>query len=288
MKRIFAICILLALALACTGEAEPAFRVTGLQLEYMTTPIGTDVSEPRFSWKMESNGYGQRQSSYRIVVSETATGRVVWESQPHPSSVSAGIMYSGEQLKACTRYDWTVTVWNADADSSKASSWFETGLMDSGWSGAEWISSGQPHFSKYRSSYRIDFDLDCTGENPEPGFIFGRQDDENYVRLQLGSSSAALYHVTEGAESKDWEVPMAGIPSHIGIKVVAHDYAKGYKVWLIADNIPLNKEPVEIRPYPVEVWKPFCRFNTLGFEQRSSGCEAFNFFTASKSPRSFA
>ena len=275
MKRILtAFAAALVLLLACKREPAAPFRVADLQVEYMATPLGIDVAEPRFSWKMESDRYGQKQAAYRITVRETATGRQVYASEPVPSDVSVGILYRGEPLQACTRYDWSVEVWNEDEVCVSATSWFETGLMDSGWSDARWISSGQPHFSKYRSRYQIDFDLACTGDNPQPCFIFGRQDADNDVRLQLSPSSVTLSHVTEGTECKDWEVPLARIPSHLAVRVVAYDYAKGYKVWIVADNVPLNKEPVEVRPYPVEVWKPFCRFNTLGFAQKNPGCEA--------------
>ena len=274
MKRILTALGTALLLLACSREASAPFRVTDLQVEYMATPLGIDVACPRFSWKMESDRYGQRQAAYRITVREAATGRQIYVSEPAPSDVSVGVLYRGEPLQPCTRYDWTVEVWNSDEACVSATSWFETGLMDSGWSDARWISSGQPHFSKYRSRYQIDFDLACTGDDPQPCFLFGRQDADNYVSLTLNRSSVALSHVTEGEEHKDWEAPLARIPSHLAVRVVAHDYAKGYKVWLVADNVPLNKESVEVRPYPAEVWKPFCRFNTLGFAQKNPGCEA--------------
>ena len=270
--------LLAALSLfSCNRTLDQPFQVADLQVDYRTAPLGIDTPEPRFSWKMESGRYDQRQASYRIVVTELRTGALVWDSGTEgviPSDVSVGVVYSGEALKPCTRYNWTVEVTNAEGETASAASWFETGLMDSGWSGAEWISTGQPHFSKYRSLYQIDFDLACKGENPLPVFLFGRQDAENYVRLEMNGSNARLSHVTKGVDTMDYEAPLKTLPSHMGVRVVGLDYAKGYKVWLIADNVPVNKEPVVIQPYPEDVWKPYCRFNEVGFTQKTSGCEA--------------
>ena len=183
----FLTALLAALALlSCNRAPETPFRVTDLQVDYCTTPLGIDAQEPRFSWKMESDRYDQKQASYRIVVTESATGTRVWDSgadNVHSSDVSVGVVYRGESLKPCTRYDWSVEVTSADAVTVQASSWFETGLMDSGWSDAHWISSGQPHFSKYRSHYNLDFDV-CLAEGArEADFLFNWRDYGNFFRL---------------------------------------------------------------------------------------------------------
>ena len=267
MKRLIVLTLLAFSLLACDRPVVVPFFLDGLQVEYMETPLGMDEAEPRFSWKMVSGQYDQKQVSYRIEVTEAATGRPVWSSEPHPSDVSVGVVYGGEALMPATRYNWTVTVWNAAQDSATASSWFETGLMDSGWSGAQWISSGLPHFSKYRTHYQIDFDLKSTDGNPESGFLFGWQDEQNYVKLQLTPSQIVLSHVTDSVATIDYTERIKKFPSHMGVRVFGLDYAKGYRVWLIADNVPVNKEPVVIQPYDLDVWKPYCRFNRIGFCQ---------------------
>ena len=272
MKRLVTVLLAVLALSGCHRAPQTPFCVTNLQVEYMTTPLGIDVAAPRFSWKMESDRYDQRQTAYRITLTEAATGALVYDSEICPSALSVGVVYRGEALQPCTRYNWTVTVWNAEEVSVSADSWFETGLMDSGWSQAQWISSGQPHFSKYRSHYQIDFDLQDAGGR-QAGFIFGWQDADNFVRLQLTATSAALFHTTDGVETKDFETPLSRFPSHMGVRVFGLDYAKGYRVWLIADNVPVNKEPVVIQPYPLDVWKPYCRFNQVGFVQ-PEGCEA--------------
>ena len=289
MKRILTFLLPVLALLAASCEPDAPFRIEGLQVDYMENPLGLDVASPRFSWKMASDRYDQRQSTYRIDVREAASGHVVWTSVPHPCEMSVGVVYDGEPLKPATRYDWTVTVWNAAQDSASARAWFETGLMDSGWSGAQWISSGQPHFSIYRTRYQMDFDLACDGPDPKPVFFFGLQDmekyleNDNYVQLELSGSRAVLSHVTDGVETKDYEAPLPALPKHVGVKVVGLDYAKGYRVWLIADGVPVNKEPVVIQPYPLDVWKPYCRFGAVGFAQSAYLCEAtFSNFTVTE------
>ena len=295
MKRSLALLLVAMTLLACTQEQQAPLRLTDLQVDYMTTPLGIDTDSPRFSWKMESDRYDQHQASYRIVVKEAATGLQVWDSGADgdaPSDVSVGIVFRGERLKPCTRYDWSVDVTTADGATVSAASWFETGLMDSGWSGARWISSGQPHFSKYRTRYQIDFDLAWEGgENPDALFVFGMSPDEDwqgyqinepeepYVALKISSSRLALSHVAEGGgEAVDYEAPLKAFPSHMGIRVVGLDYAKGYRIWLIADHVPVNQEPVVIQPYPLDVWKPYCRFNALRYAMApESGAVAISF-----------
>jgi len=282
MRRFLTVLAAAFSLLACQ-KAEPApFQVTDLQVEYMQTPLGIDVEAPRFSWKMVSERYDQRQQTYRITVTEVPSGQLVYDSDVCPSDVSVGVVYRGESLKPCTRYDWTVEIWNQDGKSSRATSWFETGLMDSGWSGAQWISGGQPHFSKYRSHYQIDFDLACTGARPEADFLFGWQDADNYVRLQLTPRSATLFHVTDGVEKQDYTAALPKMPAHMGVRVYGLDYAKGYRVWLIADNVPVNKEPVVIQPYALDVWKPYCRFNQIGFRQPASCAATFSNLTVTE------
>ena len=284
MKRLIVFLLLACTLWACKQqpiETSP-FRLEGLQVEYMETPLGIDETEPRFGWKMVSDQYDQQQSACRIVVTEAQSGRKVWSSDPRPSDISVGVVYRGEALKPVTRYNWTVTVWNAAQDSASASSWFETGLMDSGWSDAKWISSGQPHFSKYRTQYQIDFDLKPDRGEPASEFLFGWQDAQNYVRLQLMPSQIMLSHMTDGVDSVDFTAISKAFPSHIGVRVVGLDYAKGYKVWLIADNCPVNKEPVVIQPYDLDVWKPNCRFNRIGFRQCSGSDVTYSNLTVTE------
>lgn len=116
-----------------------------MQVEYSETPLGIDVNAPRFSWQMKApedkRGYAQR--AYRIIVKDDS-GNPVWDTDKIMDDTSIGIVYAGDPLKATTRYNWTVTVWDQTGSTATASSWFETGLMNpdpnlSAWDGAQWI-----------------------------------------------------------------------------------------------------------------------------------------------------
>lgn len=109
-----------------------ARSVTGLKVEYSSTPIGIDVEKPRFSWQMaaEDDQRGVYQTAWQIIVSDQA-GKLAWDSGKKEGSASVGIVYSGAPLKPETRYSWKVSVWDQSGKSNTGESWFETGLMNS-------------------------------------------------------------------------------------------------------------------------------------------------------------
>ena len=122
-----------------------SFTLTGLQTEYLTKPLGLDVSKPRFSWQMESQEPGKEQRSYRITVSAAPGFTDVWDSGTVQSACSHAAEYQGTPLAPCTRYHWTVTVTDEKGERASADSLFETGFLDTGmdaWDGAKWIGAG--------------------------------------------------------------------------------------------------------------------------------------------------
>jgi len=295
MRRVLITALAVCLALlSCDREAEAPYRLTDLRVDYMETPLGIDTQTPRFSWKMASDRYDQCQTAFQLVVTEQPDGRVVYDSGECLSGVSVGVVYGGEPLKPCTRYEWTVKVWNGEKEEQSARSWFETGLMDSGWSGARWISSGQPHFSKYRASYDIDYDVDFRPGSLQAGFLMGWQDSTHFVQVDLlrkeGSEPMlAIRHRADTVDTLDFQVRLKGYPRdvthqlyHVQLRVVALDYAKGYKIWPAVDSQLLVKEPVVVRLYEGDEWQPYCRFNQVGFRQEGNNAAAFSNLTVSE------
>ncbi len=294
MKRFLILVAASFLLFACEKEEKVSFQVTDLQVDYMTTPLGIDTPAPRFSWKMQSEGYGQRQAAYRITVLESDSGTPVYDSESCLSDVSVGVVYRGAPLKPCTRYDWTVEVTNADNQVQSASSWFETGLMDSGWSGAQWITSGQPHFSKYRASFVLDYDVTLPAGSTEADLLMGWLDPEHYVRVQLlrGASNLgfAIRHPGPEGPVTDFETAVKGVSDatavearhHVQLRVVAMDYAKGYKIWPSVDSSLLVKEPVVVELFPGQEWQPYCRFNQVGFDQPDGSPATFSNLTVTE------
>ena len=120
--------------------------VKKLQVEYLTHPIGLDITVPRFSWQLESAERGVKQIAYQITVAtDAACSNTVWTSGKVASDKSLNICYAGPALAPSTRYYWKVTVWNnkTGEEASTEKAFFETGLLSDGWSGAQWIKATQ-------------------------------------------------------------------------------------------------------------------------------------------------
>lgn len=240
MKR-----ILLAVAVLCTGmSALAADKVTGLQTEYQTDPVGIEVARPRFGWQMSSDRKGAAQSAYQISVRDRK-GKEVWNSGKVSSDNSVAVPYEGPKLAMNHKYSWFVKVWDEKGKAlESAEARFTTGLMGSGWNGARWIGSSQPYFSKYRSV----FDLSYTFTGQESEFIINRIDESNFISLAVRGGELVVSHTKDGVSACDGRVPLKIISSGrnrvwlafraerymrgtvLTVKVNGHTLAKGLKV----------------------------------------------------------
>lgn len=161
-------------------------NIEKLRTEYTETPLGIDVTQPRFSWQMASPKKGCHQTAYQIMVTDEA-GQTVWDSGKKPSDVSLNITYAGSPLKPSTRYKWQVLVWDEEQKQHLAESWFETGLMNpdpqlSAWNGAKWIGGTNDDmvlYSDYLPVFKINFtlQLDKLSNSTKAGFIYGANDN---------------------------------------------------------------------------------------------------------------
>jgi alpha-L-rhamnosidase len=120
-------------------------RATKLRTEYLNTPLGIDIVKPRFSWIVEDERRGTRQSAYQVLVatdpSKLKPGKTdAWDSGVVKSSDTAHVEYAGQPLKESTRYYWAVQAWDGDGKSSgwTKPTWFEMGIQPSSWK-AKWI-----------------------------------------------------------------------------------------------------------------------------------------------------
>ena len=120
-------------------------KITSLKTNSANNPLGLDAL-PSFSWNMESNERGQKQTAYQIKVSSTyeklTNGEAdVWDSGKVDKSTSISVPYQGDRnLDKTTAYFWKVSVWDKDnvkIDSDIAS--FETGLGTNGFDDAKFI-----------------------------------------------------------------------------------------------------------------------------------------------------
>ncbi|MGH3148487.1 MAG: family 78 glycoside hydrolase catalytic domain [Rubrobacter sp.] len=128
-------------------------RPVGLKCEYRVDPLGIGETAPRLSWALESEGRGQAQSAYRVLVAASeeyleAERDLLWDSGRVESGRTVGIVYEGETLRSGSRSAWRVRVWDGAGDASPFSETarFGVGLLErSDWTGA-WISPGKgPH-----------------------------------------------------------------------------------------------------------------------------------------------
>ena len=128
-------------------------EAVALTTELMAEPLGLDVQQPRFSWKLRSEAgvRGQFQTGYRLLVATAPDllkeGKAdIFDSKQIPSGKSVLMEANGLQIQSRTRYYWSVKLWD---ETKKGGSYsqpasFETGILNQqGWfeDGAKWIES---------------------------------------------------------------------------------------------------------------------------------------------------
>ena len=160
MKPIRRTLVYMVLALIATeGRAQ---QVTHLTCEYLTAPLGVDVSHPRLAWQMEEKRAGAAQQAFKIVTG-TDSAAVArgegnsWDTGRTESS-SQRVIYRGNPLRPFTTYYWKVTVWDElGKERTSPVTRFETGMKkESNWRGA-WISDGKDKDYRPAPYFRREF-----------------------------------------------------------------------------------------------------------------------------------
>lgn len=89
------------------------FVVQNLKVEFVENPIGLDITNPSFSWKLASDKENIKQYAYRVQVYEQSmpgeTEKIVWDSGFVQSNHTTDIIYKGEPLQSHKSYGYTVT-----------------------------------------------------------------------------------------------------------------------------------------------------------------------------------
>jgi len=166
-RKVFLFSCLLFLLGSAYSFAQTACMTKDLKTEYLKNPIGLDATNPRFTWHLEDNRNGAKQTAYQLLIGTdsllTSKG-IVWNSGKL-NSASNLVSYNGKTLKPFTKYFWRVEVYDKDGKKSSLSenASFETGMMEmENWQGA-WISDGgdvnlkpAPYFRKaFETSKKI-------------------------------------------------------------------------------------------------------------------------------------
>jgi len=98
-----------------------------ITVEYREKPLGLDVHNPRFSWKLKSDLNNTEQESYSIkVMKET---EIVWETGIMKSSETNLIEYDGKPLEPETRYDVIIVSTDNYGNTASGNTCFETGIF---------------------------------------------------------------------------------------------------------------------------------------------------------------
>jgi alpha-L-rhamnosidase len=129
--------------------AECSVSVQHLTCEYRTNPLGLDVRQPRFSWKLQPTqpaARGQAQTAYRILVA-TSRARLahdqgdLWDSGWTRSDQSQLVVYNGHPLPSGESCFWKVRVKDETGTLSEWSApafWTVGVLSPDDWT-SEWI-----------------------------------------------------------------------------------------------------------------------------------------------------
>ena len=309
---------LMSLSLLLAGAPLTAgTAVINLRTESMQTPVGIDESRPYFSWQMSSDRIGAAQKAYRIVVADSreglASGDFVFDSGLVRSDESLNIQYAGAALRASTRYFWRVSVTDETGSTHDSEpTWFETGLMGSGWSGAQWIGSEKVGASKYRTFFNIDYDVRIPEGSRRAVFAYSVKDKDNYITVGLdisGKPSLSVDYAVEGDRRHLSTIDVSGLITpenshashHLTLKVSTPGYHLKSNLIVLLDGEMLR--PVEgvpggparenvssgnpfqmvITPYPggerVHDW---ARLHSIGFLQPKGQKAEFSNITISE------
>ena len=141
MKKTFLICILSIHQLI---SAQP-LKLYDLKTEQLTNPLGLDITQPRFSWKLQSDAMNTMQSSFEIIIATSPDFNQkseVWKIKKSTDQ-SINNKYEGKPLTSNTRYYWKVTVWDNHGNMTMNSpfAFFHTGLLANNEWTAKWISA---------------------------------------------------------------------------------------------------------------------------------------------------
>lgn len=147
MKKIGLLIIVCLIAVSVRAQG---LAVDNLTCDYKTNPVGTDVLQPQFGWKLVAAERGTMQNAYEVRVAlsskdVTAGKNLAWASGKVNSDESAHVAYGGKTLQAKQRYYWQVRVWDNHKNVSawSAVNFWEMGLLaPADWT-AKWIQTAK-------------------------------------------------------------------------------------------------------------------------------------------------
>jgi alpha-L-rhamnosidase len=85
--------------------------IGNLTCEYRKNPLGIDITSPRFSWRLETDRRGAKQTAYHVLAASSETllqeGKAdLWDSGQFESDKSVHVTYAGKKLSSRQRVYW--------------------------------------------------------------------------------------------------------------------------------------------------------------------------------------
>ena len=146
--QVFSVAVVCScLYVACSGREQPSgVKVADLRCQALENPVGVDEHTPRFSWRLEADNKGVRQTAYQIMVASSkeqlAKHPDLWNSGKVMSDQNTFVVYDGKPLHSAQKYYWKVKVWTnkGQGEYEQSPGTFVTGLFkESEWAHARWI-----------------------------------------------------------------------------------------------------------------------------------------------------
>ena len=186
--RAFAFCAgIIILLITGVGLASTPLTVTNLRCEYKGNPVGTDILQPRLSWKLVSSERGTTQVAYQIRVAvspaKLAKNELLWDSGKQSSDNSTQVVYGGPALQTGQRYFWQVQVSDNQGRTSPWSepAYWEMGLLQASDWKASWVT---PNVQE-----------DLAKSNPSPMLRRVFEAKKDIVSARLYASAMGLYQL---------------------------------------------------------------------------------------------
>ena len=139
MRKLILIVLIQSSVIFCFAQ----LKVVNPLCENRTNPVGLDVTQPRFSWQLQSDRRNVKQAAYEITVAPHPSFKAItWSSGKINSDQSVHVPYGGPALESGHSYYWTVKVWDDNGKMAGANAQWTMGLLNPGDWKAKWISPG--------------------------------------------------------------------------------------------------------------------------------------------------
>lgn len=155
-------------------------QIYDLKTEYLRQPNAVDNPNPRFSWKLKSDGNGVVQLSYHIIAREK--DHLLWDSGIVKSRESRFVHYEGDQLQSRQSVKWQVEVTCED----------ENGNVESAVSDTAFFRMGLLHETDWEASW-IEAEDTVDPDKRKPAVYLNRS-----FRVEEGLMNARIYQTAHG------------------------------------------------------------------------------------------